>query len=246
MKPSKVSFSISEYAAWAPGIETPEAWMAWARSPLPICADSEPDIKHVPPMLRRRASFLGRMALESAYRCVGENKNVPAIFCSRHGEFSRSLEMLSDLAKGNQLSPTSFGLSVHNAIGALFSIARTEKVNNIALAGGLVSVETAVVEACALLADGEPRVLLVVYDCPLPHSFTCFQDVDEQPYSWAWLMEPAGENLVSLEWSDAAESSPAETDSLPPGLQIFRSYLLGEDKLNRVYGRQRWSWNWNG
>ena len=28
---SGVSFSIASYAAWAPGMETEEAWIAWAK-----------------------------------------------------------------------------------------------------------------------------------------------------------------------------------------------------------------------
>ena len=82
---------------------------------------------------------------------------MPTVFCSRHGEVSRSVDLLMDLAKAEPLSPTSFGLSVHNATAGLFSIARSDHTNSIALAAGQSSVEHAVIEACGLLADGEPR-----------------------------------------------------------------------------------------
>ena len=124
-------------------------------------------------MLRRRAGFLGKMALEVAYQCLGQRIDVPTVFSSRHGEASRSVDLLLDLAKGVPLSPTSFGLSVHNATGGLFSIARTDHANSIALAAGQSTVEHAVIEACGLLAEGEPAVLLVAYDCPLPTSVSC-------------------------------------------------------------------------
>jgi hypothetical protein len=80
-------------------------------------------------MLRRRAGFLSKMALEVAYQCLGEQIDVPTVFCSRHGEAARSVDLLLDLAKGEPLSPTSFGLSVHNATGGLFSIARRDHAN---------------------------------------------------------------------------------------------------------------------
>src|ERR1700752_613779 len=167
MANSGVSFSIVSSAAWAPGVEAREDWLAWANGHRSIGRDREPAVHAMAPLLRRRAGFLSKMALEVAYRCLGERIDVPTIFCSRHGEAARSVDLLLDLAKGVPLSPTSFGLSVHNATGGLFSIARHDHANNIGLAGGKTTIENAVIEACGLLAEGEPAVLLVAYDCPL-------------------------------------------------------------------------------
>src|SRR5262249_36902182 len=171
---SEVSFSIASHAAWAPGVETEEAWLAWAKDNYVITGDHAAPVKAMPPMLRRRTGFLGKMALEVAYRCLGERIDVPTVFTSRHGDTARSVDLLLDLAKGLPLSPTSFGLSVHNAIGGLFSIARGDLSSNVALAAGQGSVEHAVIEACGLLAEGAPAVLLVAYDCPLPALYSAF------------------------------------------------------------------------
>ena len=35
-------------------------------------------------MLRRRAGFLGKMALEVAYQCLGQRIDVPTVFSSWH------------------------------------------------------------------------------------------------------------------------------------------------------------------
>ncbi|MGZ3241065.1 MAG: beta-ketoacyl synthase chain length factor [Burkholderiaceae bacterium] len=237
-----VHFSIASHAAWAPGIETREAWQAWAHSNFVISGDAEPSVRAMPPMLRRRAGLLGKMALEVAYQCLGERTNVPTIFCSRHGEVSRSVELLTDLANGIPLSPTSFGLSVHNAMGGLFSIARKDQASNIALAAGKSSVEHAVIEACGLLADGEPSVLLVVYDCPLPAIYTDFTDEDEQPHAWAWLMQAPSENAVSLKWSAASNSSSEKKKQLPAGLEVLRFHLRQDKELNRICNGKQWNW----
>jgi len=237
-----VSFSIANDAAWAPDLETNHAWLAWANDNHRISGSAAPPVKAMQPMLRRRTGFLGRMALEVAYVCLNEKTDIPLIFSSRHGEASRSVELLLDLAKGLPLSPTSFGLSVHNAIGGLFSIARTDHASASALAGGQSSVEHAVVEACGLLADGEPEVLLVVYDCPLPEILSQFQDCDEQPFAWAWLMRPPTENYFSLTWNaDAQEVCPSSRD-LPGGLDILRFYLRKEPSLERICDGRRWTW----
>ena len=77
MRTNEVSFSIAGHAAWAPGLDTPEAWAAWAETPFAIVGDAEPGLRQMPAMLRRRAGFLGKMALEVAYRCLAERTDVP-------------------------------------------------------------------------------------------------------------------------------------------------------------------------
>jgi Beta-ketoacyl synthase, N-terminal domain len=240
---SGVSFSIASCAAWAPTVETKEAWQAWANANYVISGDKAAAVQAMPPMLRRRAGFLGKMALEVAYQCLGQRIDVPTVFSSRHGEASRSVDLLLDLANGVPLSPTSFGLSVHNATGGLFSIARSDHANNIALAGGKSTIENAVIEACGLLAEGEPAVLLVAYDCPLPIPYYAFQDCDEQPFAWAWLMRPPADEVVSLTWSDALQHSASSFERLPAGLEILRFYLRKDPALERICNTRRWLWS---
>ena len=93
---SGVSFSIASYAAWAPGMETREAWIAWSKANHVIAGDIAAPVQAMPPMLRRRTGFLGKMALEVAYQCLGQRIDVPTVFSSRHGEASRSVDLLLD------------------------------------------------------------------------------------------------------------------------------------------------------
>ncbi len=156
---SVVRFSVASYAAWTPG----------TKDNLPI-----------PGMLRRRASVPGKMALDAAYRCLSENSGgIPTVFCSRHGECQRSADLITDLVQNNPISPTSFSLSVQNATNGIFSIARRDHSNSLAIAAGHTTIEHAVIEACSLLADGASAVLLVAYDNHLPPIFEEFQDALE-------------------------------------------------------------------
>ena len=245
MGQSQVSFSIAADAAWAPNIDTKEAWLQWANGERFSEAGREPPVAAMPPMLRRRAGFLGKMALEVAYRCLGGATNVPTIFCSRHGESTRSVDLLLHLANGALLSPTSFGLSVHNAIGGLFSIARSDRAKHTAVAGGNSTIEHGVIEACSLLAEGESSVLLVTYECPLPEVYASFKDCQEQPYAWAWLLKPPFQDRFSLGWSAAAECVPPTIERPPPGLDILRFYLRNETTLERISDGRRWLWTRN-
>jgi hypothetical protein len=242
MRANGLSFSIIAHSAWAPGIDTPAAWDAWAQSPTRLClgAGADPGVKAMPAMLRRRAGFLGKMALEVAYACLDGRTNVPTVFCSRHGEVGRAVDLLGELAKGEALSPTAFGLAVHNASAGLFSIARADRANHIALAGAETTVEHGVVEACGLLAEGAPMVLLVVYDCPLPAPLAHFEDCDEQPFAWAWLMTAPAAQAVSLRLEPA--SAPAAARTTPAALDVLRFQLRGDARHERVCRSQRWTW----
>jgi len=235
-----VRFSIVRHAHWAPGLSTPEAWAAWAQSPQTIMPGEEPGVKAMPAMLRRRAGFLGKMALEVAYQCLDGRSDVPTVFCSRHGDVARAVDLLTDLARGEALSPTAFGMAVHNAIPGLFTIARSDRANHIALASGAATIEHAVIEACGLLADGAQSVLLVACDCPLPELFTPFEDCEEQPYAWSWLITAAGEDAVSLSWIASDETVSV---GMPGGLQVA-AFQLGEARsMERCDGRLRWRWS---
>lgn len=240
---SAVQFSISRDAAWAPGVETPHAWGEWAEGKATIGTASDPTVQAMPAMLRRRLGFLGKMALHVAYECLDGRTDIPAVFCSRHGEVSRSVDLLRDLAAGEPISPTSFGLSVHNAIGGMLSIARGDTVNNIALSAGRESLEHAVIEACGLLDDGAPAVLLVAYDCPLPHVYAPFREPDEQACAWAWLMVPPQRDVISLSWQSDCANHDA-TDTPPWGeLDVLRFYLRRDRRLTRRCGNRSWNWS---
>lgn len=238
-----VSFSVARQAAWAPGVEAQDDWLVWAQGDRDIGGIATPTLRTMAPMLRRRAGYLSKMALEVAYRCLGETGNVPSIFSSRHGEASRSVDLLLDLARGEPLSPSSFSLSVHNAAGGLFSIAREDYACSSALAAAGSTIEHAVIEACGLIADGEPMVLLVVYDCPLPALYSSFADCPEQPYAWAWLIQPPGREAISLAWSAAAEERPAQPSALPDGLEVLRFYLRKDRLLRRINQKRQWLWS---
>lgn len=242
-----VTFSIAGFGAWAPGVETPEAWHAWGKAPWRIVPGAEPGVKAMPAMLRRRAGVFGKMSLQAAYECLGEQGGVPTVFASRHGEVQRAVELLTQLAGGELLSPTAFGMAVHNATAGLFSIARTDRASHIAVAAGESTLEHAVIEACGLLADGAPAVLVVMGDCPLPEVFEPFADCDEQPYAFAWLLTADGPQRMELGWHAPEGVAAAGRDAMPGGLAVLRYFLNGEvgEALERAADGRAWRWKWH-
>lgn len=237
---NEVVFSIARHAAWAPGVATRESWAEWARAPWLLADGGEPKVAAMPAMLRRRAGFLGRMALEVAYECIGDDADIPIVFCSRHGEVSRSVELLRELARGEPLSPTAFGLAVHNASAGLFSIARADRANHVALAACSATLEHAVIEACGQLADGAPMVLLIACDMPLPGPFKAFEDCDEQPFAFAWAMVAAGARPLRLAWHG---HDGQQVSQVPGGLEVLRFQLADGAPLVRSAAGKRWTWS---
>lgn len=248
-----IGFTVVDWAAWAPGLQEPAAWRAWAsRAWLPL-GDEAPPLLEVPAMQRRRIDRLGRMAVQAAWWCSqADATNTPLIFASRHGDARRSLELLEQLVSGEPMSPTQFGLSVHNAIAALYSIVRGARGNYLAIAAGGATVEAALVEAVGLLADGSPEVLVVVYDGPLPAAYADYADEPTAFYAWSWRVRAAGEGTrLTLDWqpSVAEDGTPevavqdgGHTLTLPAGLDTLRFFLAKEDVREHSNDGLRWIW----
>lgn len=227
LAPHQVRFSIGQLNAWAPGVTTVAEWQEWARGERTIEHSGEPALHQMPAMLRRHAGRLGRIACTPAYETLRELRDLPMVFSSRYGDVSRSVELLTALSAEEELSPTTFGLSVHNAVPGLFSMARKETANSISLSAGDECAEYGVIEACGLLADGAEQVLLLVADCPLPQIYQEYEDTEPFAYGWSCLIKPPSVDILTLSWLDNGPINFPLTNSWPGPLAAL-SVLLGE------------------
>jgi hypothetical protein len=238
----EIEFAINAWAAYAPGLATPLQWLQWASQPALPQGDEQPGVAEMPAMLRRRLGPLGRMAAQVAYDSHGA-AGIPVVFASRYGDAARSLALLRDFSLGEVVSPTDFALSVHNAIGALYSIARRDTSSFCSVAGGRASAAAGIVEAAGLLADGAPEVLLVCYDAPLPGDYADFADEPAASYAWAWRVaaRAAGQPGFSLSHR-AANDEPEPPQALPFGLDVLRFQLSESQALQRRGDGADWLW----
>ena len=235
------TFDISDWQAFAPGLDTRAAWIAWANAPMPPRGSQSPPLPEMPPMQRRRVEQLGRMALQVGYWCQqAEDASIPLVFASRHGDLSRTYDMLRTLARGEPLSPTNFGLSTHNAIAAQYGIARKHTGNCLAVSAGAATAEAAVTEAIGLLADGAAEVLVVVYDGQVPAAYQSFNDEPDADYAWAVRLVGTGGAGFSL--ALVSETTDAVPSDLPHGLQVLHFLIGGAAALDVVDGERRWRW----
>ncbi len=240
--PVNLEFSINSWAAFAPGLGTPELWQAWAAQPFLPLGPGQPELPDVPAMARRRLGQLGRSVLQVAFQTHDDQLGLPVVLGSRYGDAARSLELLAELAREQPLSPTAFGLSVHNAIGALYSIQRGDRGNYVSLAAGAAGAAACLVEAAGLLADGAPEVLVVCYDAPLPGDYAGFADEPAALYAWAWRVGAPrpGQPRYTLDCRPAA-SAPA-SPALPLSLDVLRFFLSGDAVLQQAADGRAWTW----
>lgn len=208
----EVGFDILRWAAWAPGLSTCEAWLSWARAPVPLVGADVPGLTELPPMVRRRIDKLGRLVTHVAWSLQGESRGTPIVFASRHGDSSRVLDTQLEIARESPLSPAAFALSVHNAIGGQYSVLRQDTAHVSAVANGLFTLEAGLLEALTL---GE-HAMLVAYDSA-PHEVIAsrFPDVPAD-FAFAWLVRRGGP--WRLRTCDPTPSRPAP---VPHALDVF-------------------------
>lgn len=243
-----VALTVQNWGAWAPGLETREAWQSWASADdvlLPV-VESVPKLARVPAMARRRIDRLGRVALEAAFGASGDLPRLPSIFVSRRGDAPRSFELLTALIAGEGLSPTAFGLSVHNAIAAQFSMARADNSTYSALAAGSSGVENALVEAAGWLSDGTPELLLVAFDTSVPEAFRAYRDEPDPLFAWAWRLGPVGSPgrclRLAASLADSGDSTGGEL-AMPAALQPMRQFLRGARRWTARNQGLLWTWS---
>jgi hypothetical protein len=241
-----VRFAIEDWAACAPGLLAPADWRAWARDPWLPEGTLDAKLEAMPALQRRRLNALGRAAVQAAWECHEPDEDTPVVFASGYGDAQRCLQLLKEYAATGAASPADFALSVHNAIGALYSITRRDGASYSSIAAGRASAAAGLLEAAALLADGAPRVLLVCYDAPLPGEYASFGGEAPCAYAWAWrISAPApGAPHLALTWT-ASDEAPA-TDPLPFGLQALRFALSDAAAASASCDGMRWTWSRHG
>jgi Beta-ketoacyl synthase, N-terminal domain len=152
-----------------------QAWAVWP--PLGLINEQEliklQDnlLSFVPNNLKRRLSPLAKTVFCALSQCNTMKDNIAVVFSSTHGELAKSLDMIKSIEAGEEISPTAFSLSVHNAIAGLFSIVFGNTSEVTVLAPGEDGIASAFLETLGLLQEGAPEVLMVFYDEPLPEFY---------------------------------------------------------------------------
>lgn len=143
-----------------------------------------PDISFVPPMQRRKMSQLIKMTVSVAHDLTSplagettqlsevvrgttyqeESKNndtqIATVYSSRYGEWEQTLKQLLKYFEEHEVSPTGFGLSVHNAAIGMVSLLNKNQKSYTSIAGSEHTFDSGFIESVATLSK-EDKVLYI-------------------------------------------------------------------------------------
>ncbi|KAF1023052.1 MAG: hypothetical protein GAK30_00742 [Paracidovorax wautersii] len=234
------AFDVHDWCAWAPRMTGQVAWQRWAQEPG-YTGEGEPglpDVGFLAPMQRRRLGLLARMFFQVAQPLAG-GEAMPVVFASRHGDTRQTMELLRAVATGDGMSPTAFGLSVHNATTGLWSIQTGQMTEMLATASEGDSLEHALLDACGLLQEGAAQVLVVCAEDQPARDYEPWVDDVPFPYAVALRVRPGARWRLDLVEGAAADSGALVTAS---PLNNLRRLLAGQAAW--LSGREGRLWHW--
>ncbi len=166
------TFYILNWAAWAPGVHSADAWQAWAYNPLPINIDEKLQTTLIPASIKRRCSEVTKIALHVSALAT-ENQQIDyAVFGAQHGELQRCVSLFDYIYHQESLSPMAFAQSVHNTASGLYSIIHKQTHSMNAIAAGEQTFNLSLIDALVWLKlNPDHNVLVTVYDDYFPEAY---------------------------------------------------------------------------
>lgn len=186
------------------------------------------DVTWVPAIQRRRLSPFAKMALSSAQHASAQQAHLPIVFSSRHGDLHKTTQLLNAVTEGEELSPTGFGLSVHNAVAGLFSILTGNQQAINSISGGQDSIMSALVDALANLDSQQHKTCLLVHcDQALPALYSQYSDERQINHSCAFVLQRVAPSQqgFSLTKEPVKNSQQGVSDHLPLSLQLAHAII---------------------
>ncbi|STZ75700.1 beta-ketoacyl synthase chain length factor [Bergeriella denitrificans] len=238
----RFSFDIAEWHASSDRLADDAQWQAWAKAPqsFDLTAEHKPALAFLPAMQRRRLSRSARLVCDAAWALADRHPAAPLVYASHDGELNRSFELWLELMKSGTVSPTSFGLSVHNALAGQWAVLRGDMRENTALAVGADGLEAALAETCALLEEGAESVLLVIADDPLSDGYAV--KAERAPFAYALAMVVTKGSRYTLALTDRPSENLPEAPYWG-ALDWIRFMLADGSEAIRNYGTRTWIWS---
>lgn len=197
-----------------------------------------PKLAFLPPLKRRRLSPSARLFFEAAWNLVGEKPNIPVVYASTNGEINRNFALWQTLLSEGDVSPTSFNLSVHNALVGQWSEMRQVTTETTALMSQQDNLEVALLEAYLLLQEGHQRVLVVIAESPLEEQYNA-QPVVRQPFSYALALVVESGDQYQLKLQSAA----TKVKSIDNALFWVQQHYLAQQQW-QTPSSQGGFWQW--
>jgi hypothetical protein len=236
-----MEFQIEKCSAWYGNLRTDQHWQQWALGEITYQDEDDlPALKEIPAMQRRRLSRFAKLTMQCVLDVTSdESDDLHCVFSSRHGDLHKTSKLIEDVAQKNDLSPTHFGLSVHNAVAGLYSIFAKNKQPMTATSAGEDSFLMALIDGYAKLESQKLDKILVVYtDEVVPQKYSQYVPGVEKTMSVAFVLTRQ-KNDKSL----TVSFKPQQNKNVTPVFQplSFLSFFYGKEKHIEI-NSARYQW----
>lgn len=204
---------VKAWSAWSPGIETKEAWEAFARGEIELQDSSlHPELPFAPTMFKRRLSQLSRMAIQTGYEVLGKNTQIKITFASVYGEIAQQLHIALKLIETHQVSPAAFSLSVFNTPVAALSILTKNKAGYTAIFPGETAFRDGLIETVsAIKSKSDEERVLIYADEYIPEEYRKIATAKTMPFALAMRLSKKREgDAIELSNDINSYASPLE------------------------------------
>jgi len=221
-------------------------WSGWTTPAHPLVPGSvlhvsdTPDVSAIPAMLRRRLNTLGRA---TAAELLRHTADIPVVYGSRHGDLERTLSVLSELARGEPVSPMHFSLSVHNAITGIVSIHRGLTANITSIAAQDECLVPVLLEAAGLVRETNEQVICVIADAPVPALYQRDCTWPAAPFAASFVVGPGTGLAVTLDRAgdQVAADCTAPKESPPQALRFIEFLASSQQTFSASHNGGHWT-----
>lgn len=168
---------INNINVWLQGLDDTAMLTLWAKGNLSLPSEyTSPKPQYYPKGQLRRLSPFSKVVLHCLDIPQALSDNLSLVFASQHGDLAKTIALIKDAALGENLSPTQFALSVHNATTGLFSIATNNTAPTTTISAGNNTFVEGLVEA-SMQCQQENRAIIYTYcDFDVPEEYRQFED----------------------------------------------------------------------
>lgn len=167
---------ISNINVWLQGLSDASDLSLWANNKLPLPEEfTPPKPQYYPKGQLRRLSPFSKVAMHCLDIPQALSKNLPLVFASQHGDLAKTVKLIKDTALAEDLSPTQFALSVHNATTGLFSIATNNTAATTTISAGINSFLEGLIEASMQCQQLKTSVIYNYCDFDVPREYRQYE-----------------------------------------------------------------------
>lgn len=237
---------LNSINVWLQGLEDTTSLTLWANDNLSLPKEfTPPKPQYYPKGQLRRLSPFSKVVLHCLDFPQALTHNLPFIFASQHGDLAKTVTLIKDAALGEDLSPTQFTLSVHNATTGLFSIATDNTAPTTTISAGNNTFFEGLIEASMQCQQGsqqgshqnsQQRNAPVIYtycDFDVPEEYRQFEE--HKPARCIAMIlssEKSNDNLAAIELALNHQDLERKGKSLPDlSLNFIRHFYLQQNQI---------------